>query len=382
MKRLLSIIAAIICAETVLAQVPQKMSCQAVVRNTGGSLVTNQSVGMKISILQGSPAGSVVYTEIRTPATNANGLISIEIGGGEGFSSIDWANGPYFLKTETDPGGGTNYTITGISELLSVPYALRSDAAETADNAMALTGDQTIAGNKTFTGTFAVPAPVNLTDAATKAYVDALLTKIQQLEDRPGILKDSEGNIYTTIKIGSQVWMGENLRTTIYKDGTAIPLVTDNTAWGQLYTPGYCWYNNDPSSYKSIYGALYNWHTVNTGKLCPAGWHVPTDAEWTTLTTYLGGEAAAGGKLKGTGTVYWQNPNTGATNETGFTALPGGTRSATGLFLTIGQYGQLWSATAYSNFNAWSRSMIYNYSNIYRNYHDKNIGFSVRCLKD
>jgi len=93
MKRLLSIIAAIICAETVLAQVPQKMSCQAVVRNTGGSLVTNQSVGMKISILQGSPAGSVVYTEIRTPATNANGLISIEIGGGEGFSSIDWANG-------------------------------------------------------------------------------------------------------------------------------------------------------------------------------------------------------------------------------------------------------------------------------------------------
>jgi len=172
--------------------------------------------------------------------------------------------------------------------------------------------------------------------------------------------------------------MVENLKTTSYNDGTAIPLVTDNTAWSNLSTPGYCWYNNDAATYKVTYGALYNWYTVNTGKLCPTGWHVPTDAEWTTLTTYLGGESIAGGKLKETGTSHWDSPNTGATSETGFTALPGGLRYYDGTFDGLGYYGLWWGATE----DAWGQGVGYDYIDVTRGSSDKSYGFSVRCVRD
>jgi len=196
---------------------------------------------------------------------------------------------------------------------------------------------------------------------------------------------DADGNIYSTVTIGTQVWFAENLKTTKYKDGTTIPLVTDGEAWGALSTPGYCWYNNDATTYKSTYGALYNWYTVNTLKLCPTGWHVPDNAEWWTLTTYLGGENVAGGKLKETGTTHWASPNTGATNETGFTAVPGGSRDGGGPFMYIGYFGGLgywWSSTEYSTTNAWSRYMYSNLSIVYIFNNDKQNGFSVRCLRD
>jgi uncharacterized protein (TIGR02145 family) len=142
-----------------------------------------------------------------------------------------------------------------------------------------------------------------------------------------GKVSDIDGNDYKTIQIGIQEWMAENLKTTKYNDGNSIPNVTDFIEWSDLITGVYCWYKNDASAYKATYGALYNWFTVSTGKLCPAGWHVPSDAEWTTLYGYLGGAGVAGGKLKETGTTHWISPNTGATNSSGFTALPGGTLS-------------------------------------------------------
>ena len=160
------------------AQPPQKMSYQAVIRNSSGQLVPNHVVGMRISFLQSSATGTAVYVETQTPTTNANGLATIEIGGGTVltgiFTGIDWSAGLYFIKTETDPTGGTNYTITGTSQILSVPYALFAKRAETATDAVKITEDQTIEGNKTFSGTVTVPAPVNANDPATKAYVDAL----------------------------------------------------------------------------------------------------------------------------------------------------------------------------------------------------------------
>jgi uncharacterized protein (TIGR02145 family) len=195
-------------------------------------------------------------------------------------------------------------------------------------------------------------------------------------------LTDSDGNNYGMVTIGTQVWMDENLKTTKYKDNSSIPLVTDNTDWSNLVSPGYSWYNNDASSNKATYGALYNWHTVNTGKLCPTGWHVPTDDEWRTLTSYLGGEAVAGGKLKEAGTSHWLSPNLGATNESGFTAVPGGARNIDGQFLELGTNGYWWSSTAHDATHAWYHDMVSDDQWVNRFNYYKGLGFSVRCIKD
>ena len=196
---------------------------------------------------------------------------------------------------------------------------------------------------------------------------------------------DIDGNIYHTVIISTQTWMVENLKTTKYNDNTTIPLVADPSVWTALTTPGYCWYDNDEGTYKATYGALYNWYAVdaagNGGKnVCPTGWHVPADADWTILTTYLGGLSVAGGKLKETGTTHWTTPNTGATNQTGFTALPGGSRSGKGIY--IGLFGTWWSSTEDPATNAWNRSMSYSSPEVGRYSNVKHDGFSIRCLMD
>ena len=162
------------------------------------------------------------------------------------------------------------------------------------------------------------------------------------------VIKDGDGNVYTSVKIDTQVWIVENLKTTKYNDGIAIPLVTDNSDWGNLTTSAYCWYTNDAAANKSTYGSIYNWYAVNTGKLCPTGWHVPTDEEWTILINYLGGGSVAGNKLKEAGTIHWISPNAG-TNESGFTALPGGRRTSAGIYVSLTDYGYWWSSTESSS---------------------------------
>jgi uncharacterized protein (TIGR02145 family) len=206
--------------------------------------------------------------------------------------------------------------------------------------------------------------------------------------------KDGDNNYYPVVQINTQLWMAENLVTTRYNDGTAIPNITGNTAWAALTTGAYSDYNNTHAN-STIYGRLYNWYAVdnneatkvasNGGKnVCPTGWHVPFEAEWITITTFLGGEFVAGGKLKETGTTHWTTPNTGATNETGFTALPGGIREISGSFNVIGNYGCWWSSTDYSPTNAYDRDMMCNYGYLisYSIIGNKLNGFSVRCLQD
>ena len=193
--------------------------------------------------------------------------------------------------------------------------------------------------------------------------------------------KDLDGNIYKTVQIGNQTWMAENLKTTKYNDGTAIPLVIDNAAWLGLTIPAYCWYENDTTN-KNSYGALYNGYAINTGKLCPTGWHVSSDQEWSSLVAYLGGENVAGSKLKETGTTHWTKPNSEATNESGFTALPGGSRYTNGFFFTIKNLGYWWSSIESKSLNGWYRSMYNRNSAVSRNFYDLTNGFSVRCVKD
>jgi len=196
-----------------------------------------------------------------------------------------------------------------------------------------------------------------------------------------GTVSDIDGNIYKTVTIGTQIWMAENLKTTKFKDGSLVPLITDNTAWKNLTTSAYCWYKNDLSN-KNIYGALYNWYAVNTGKLCPSGWHVPSDGEWTVLAAYLGGDAIAGGKLKESGLSHWNSPNDGATNVSGFTALPAGVKvTDSRLFVEIGRYGFFWSSVGLGS-TAFYRQVEFDTTLLFMVNEPKTTGMSIRCIKD
>jgi uncharacterized protein (TIGR02145 family) len=191
-------------------------------------------------------------------------------------------------------------------------------------------------------------------------------------------IEDVEGNIYNTISIGSQIWMAENLRTTKLNDGTLLTLAEKNPTWNSLNIPGYCWYNNDNKKYNSDYGALYNWEAVNTGKLCPVGWHVPYDTEWKKLSSI----SNSGNKLREAGLDHWLSPNANATNETGFTGLPGGGRNYVGMFDDITQYGYWWSSTRSSSERAKFWYLYYDESKFTEDSLEIRSGISVRCLMD
>jgi uncharacterized protein (TIGR02145 family) len=194
-------------------------------------------------------------------------------------------------------------------------------------------------------------------------------------------VRDIDGNSYKTIAIGTQVWMAENLKTTRYADGTPIPVVEKYDEWLALTTPAYALYNNDASNL-DVYGALYNWHAVQSGKLCPKGWHVPDNADWTTLIIYLGGSNVAGNDMKEAGSAHWKSPNFGATNVSGFTALPGGFRSSNGSFNYLGISAYWWTSSEFSPANAYYLSMSFRQGFVFKNISMKSSGYCVRCIMD
>ena len=273
------------------AQAPQKMSYQSVLRNSSNVLLTNKQVGIKISVLQGTLSGNAVYTETQIPTTNANGLVSLQIGTGANqtgtFAGIDWATGSYFIKTETDPSGGTNYSIIGTQEILSVPYAMYA----------AKSGG----------------------DAAQTAAITAMQAQITALQAQVAPL------LYPTVTIGSQVWTSTNLNVTTYRNGDAIPEVQDGEAWANLTTGAWCHLNNDPAN-DAIYGKMYNHYAIEDPRgLAPVGYHIPTFAEYVTMFEALPVPSACGSG------PFYQGPaltstSFGGTNTSGFSALFGGSR--------------------------------------------------------
>ena len=195
---------------------------------------------------------------------------------------------------------------------------------------------------------------------------------------------DIDGNVYETIQIGDQEWMAENLKVTHYRDGTAITNVSDNIAWTVTTTEAYCIYNNNANNEVDTYGALYNWYAVDDSRnIAPEGWHIPTEAEWQVLIDNLGGDEVAGGKMKETGTSHWVSPNIGATNESGFTALPSGYRSyADGSYGYMGYVTSFWSATLSGSSGAWVRRLGYTDSDLRLSHSNKEGGTAIRCLRD
>ena len=237
---------------------------------------------------------------------------------------------------------------------------------------------------------------LQITGYGPPAYITVEYQLIGECAD--ATVTDIEGNVYRTVQIGNQVWMAENLKTTKYRDGTPIDYPeTDNTAWANNTTGAYAWYNND-IEWKDSYGALYNWHAVNSDKgLCPPGWHVPSDAEWTELVHFVVSQGypnqwndpnGAGNALKSTRTdpdphPYWTSHSIHKGLDIfGFSALPGGSRHTDGSYYYLGYYGFWWSSSKNSSTTAWARYLGYFYGSVNRRYYNKGLGFSVRCVRD
>jgi uncharacterized protein (TIGR02145 family) len=202
---------------------------------------------------------------------------------------------------------------------------------------------------------------------------------------------DYDGNVYNILKIGTQLWLKENLKVTHFRNGVAIPNVTDDMEWSNLTTAAYCDYYNIGSN-SDIYGRLYNWYVaIDTNNICPTDWHVPSDGEWnilekfvdsttdTTATGYVGTDL--GGKLKEIGSMHWLSPNTGATDSLGFSALPGGYRFYTGEFNYLWETGSWWTTRVYNGTSAWERDLYYNYAQVYRSADNIGDGMSIRCVR-
>jgi uncharacterized protein (TIGR02145 family) len=246
----------------------------------------------------------------------------------------------------------------------------------------------TISGTPTNTGTFNYTIPLTGTSCSSVNATGTITVSPPACGSVTSVT-DIDGNTYPTVSIGNQCWMSENLKTSRYRNGGLIPNVTDNTAWSNSTIGAWSYYNNAEAN-NAIYGKLYNWYTTLGDTLCPTGWGVPTDAEWTILTTYLGGGSVAGGKMKVTGTTYWESPNTGATNESGFSALPGRFRTGDGRFASIEISAFFWSATedpsGYNDLDerylAFHRGLLNSAGNVYRYSEPKSNGESVRCLRD
>ncbi len=292
--------------------------------------------------------------------------------------------------TPTTAQSGGNITSDGGADVTARGVCWSLTATPTIDDDKTTDGTGTGSYTSTLSGLMAT-TPYYVTAYATNSVGTGYGTA--RLFTTSGTVTDFDGNVYQTIAIGTQVWMAENLKVTHYRNGDPISNVTDNGAWEGLSSGAYCDYDNSADT-ADVYGRLYNWYAVDDSRsIAPTGWHVPTDEEWKQLEIYLGmNEANAdlsgyrgtdeGGKLKETGTAHWLDPNTGATDEYDFAALPGGYRVIYGDFLNIGVIGFFWTSTEYATNVALYRSLDNANSSIYRGDYTMKGGFSVRCIKD
>jgi len=374
------------------AQPPESIRYQSVIRDQHHAVVADQRIGVRFILAEDVEARRMVYAETHQITTGSNGMASFEIGTGSAeygnFTDLEWSSGPFYVKTQIDPAGGAAYSLEGVSQILSVPYAYYAKTAGIIEELTETQGLSEVLAMNDSAGRQLreVSDPTDDQDAVTMNYFyqQMMLLGGNNVGTLRDIVADKEGNLYRGIRIGDLVWMSENLRTTKFDDGTDIPQVTDQTEWLISTTPAYCWYGNAlGNSYAAgTCGVLYNWYAVNTEKLCPADWRVPTEEDWKDLITELGGTDVAGGKLKEAGTKHWLVPNL-ADNESGFGALPGGLRYI--IFEKLGLEGHWWSSSEIDADLAGGLAVgnAVTFCHWYDGaYASKRIGKSVRCVKD
>lgn len=432
MQRTIAFLSFMIIVVCLCAQAPESFQYQAVVRD-GGSVLVNTPATYKISILETTTGGSAVYVETHDASTNDYGIVTLRIGGGNpesgDFSLINWGGDLHFIKVEIDLESDLTYEFLGTTQLLSVPYALNSKSAdnvfsgEYADlngnpvnvseftndagylsseddgsvtnelqdlSAVLLEGND--AGGQKISN---LADPENPQDAVTKEYLKALINRLETIEELTNLkaysdtVIDFEENKYRVVEIGNQQWMVDNLKSTLYSDGTSIT--------------GYYAYDNDENNIEKL-GRLYTWSASMNGAVsgrynpsyiqgaCPDDWHLPSDAEWKELEIYLGmsqGNAnlinivrdGAGGKLKSTDPL-WQTPNVGANNSSGFYGLPSGTYTGTD-FANKGTVAFYNTSTEYDATQTISRFLHLGYDGVWRgSSYDKDFAMAVRCLKN
>jgi uncharacterized protein (TIGR02145 family) len=397
--------------ENNFAQAPPAIPYQAVARDNSGNLLANQNISLRLSIRDVSATGIIVYSENHLETTNEFGLFTLNIGHGTVlsgvYSAIAWGEGAKFVQIELDSAGGTSYINMGTQQMLSVPYAINAANGNWNKN-----GNDIYNSNNGNVGIgVGIPATSAKLEVAstTKGFLPPRMTYAQRNAiSNPVVgliicctncastaeIQMFNGNNWTNmvgdatstagvLTLCDQTWMLKNLEVSRYRNGDIIPKVTDPVEWAALTTGAYCYYNNDSATYAAIYGRLYNYYAVVDSRgLAPEGWHIPSDAEWTALETCLGGASVAGGAMKETGTTHWSSPNTGATNSSGFTALPGGNRNVNGLFLSLGDVSYWWSTTVFNTTDASFKYITFNNNSLQNTNSFKVNGFSIRCIRD
>jgi uncharacterized protein (TIGR02145 family) len=366
------------------AQAPALIPYQAIARDGSGQPLVNSSLNARFTIHNESVNGTIVWQEIQTVSTNALGLFTSQLGSISSLSQVNWSNGAKFLQVELDFGSG--YIEIGTQQMLSVPYALHAGSVRVHVSA---TGDTLFVGDGSFVIVPGISEANQTNGGGTSGttFHTCGAENIHNAELTYGTMTDQEGNEYNTIVIGAQEWMAENLNTSIYRNSDAIATSLNDAGWQSTMNGAWSHYNNE-ASYACPHGKLYNWYAcVDSRQLCPAGWHVPSDSEWSVLMTFLGGTDVAGGKLKTMGTLQqadglWYAPNAGATNSAGFSGAPQGYRYFMGEYDLVGSNVFWWSTDAFLTNNAISWFLSHTESGSFRSDFDKNYGFSVRCIRD
>ena len=394
------------------AQTPQGFNYQATVRNTTGELIINSNVHFKFNVIQGAQTTVPVFTETHYVPTDDLGQVTLIIGEGTAntgvFSEIEWSLGSYFLGIELSIDGPNDYVAMGTTQLLSVPYALYAansgNATPTTPDLDSVLAENNSANSQQIKN---LQDPTEAQDAATKAYIDALIANLQSQIDNTvtASVTDIDGNTYDYIAYGTQVWTVDNAAMVTYRDGTLIPQVTGATEWSNLTTGAWCYHNNDPTKPR-----FYNWYAVMgihdtdpdtpNKEFAPDGWHVPSDAEWTTLENHLiansynydqtnTGNKIAKSMASNTGWVF-SSTEIGAVsndqslnNSSEFNAFPEATRINDGSFDSDGEGFDtiFWSSTV-ADLGSWYRVLNYESSSLGRGPSNNQSGFSVRFVRD